>query len=45
MKQCLVFQQICFVLLIFQNINEIGAATVVSNGKKSTLNIAVIGAG
>lgn len=45
MKQYLVFQQIIFGLLIFRNIFEIDGATVVSDGKKSKLNIAVIGAG
>lgn len=44
-QQCLVIQQIIFGLLIFLNIFEIDGATIVSDGKKSTLNIAVIGAG
>lgn len=45
MKQYLVFQQIIFGLLIFLHIFEIDGATVVSDGKKSKLNIGIIGAG
>lgn len=46
MKQCLVSQAILVCeLLIFLNIFEIGGARVVSDGEKSTLKIAVIGAG
>lgn len=46
MKQYLVSQPIIvYGLLIFLNFFEIGGAGVVNNGKKSTLNFAVIGAG